>query len=282
MQESDLDGPAELPWGSGAWLAQLTRLTQCLGGKKFEAELVALLNQVLPIDHCAVFTHDAGGVGHLFTHGKMAPERAEQLAADYIRHYHDRDPLFAKLAGAAGTDLDHPQPLDLRTDYDPAYRNHFFDRNGLIDKTSTVGRVAAGSVLCNFYRMAGSPHYSAVDRRRLDSVLPLVTALIATHYRLTKQVAERGTAEAKPRVPSRSLVHTIIGKSVPPFDRLTARERDVCERILLGYTSIGIGLDLDIALSSVLTYRKRAYDKLAINSQNELFSLCLEASRRDA
>jgi DNA-binding CsgD family transcriptional regulator len=75
-------------------------------------------------------------------------------------------------------------------------------------------------------------------------------------------------------------VHTIVGKRLAPFDRLTAREREVCERIVLGYTSIGIGLDLDIALSSVLTYRKRAYAKLGIGTQNELFALCLDASRR--
>ena len=77
----------------------------------------------------------------------------------------------------------------------------------------------------------------------------------------------------------RSVVHTVISKKIAPFDRLTERERDVCERILLGYTSIGIGLDLNIAPSSVVTYRRRAYEKLGIATQNELFALCLGASR---
>jgi len=52
-----------------------------------------------------------------------------------------------------------------------------------------------------------------------------------------------------------------------------------CERILLGYTSVGIGLDLKIAQSSVVTYRRRAYEKLDISTQNELFTLCLTASQ---
>ena len=38
---------------------------------------------------------------------------------------------------------------------------------------------------------------------------------------------------------------------------------------------VAMGLDLDIALSSVLTYRKRAYEKLGIASQNELFAIAL-------
>lgn len=265
--------------GSSEWLEQLQRLTRALGGKEFEEEVVALLNLVLPIDHCVVFTHGAEGVGHLFTHGKMAAQTAGQLADDYVRQYHGRDPMFASLASAEGTDLDKFRPLDLHTDYDPAYRNHFFDRNGLIDKTSTVGRVKEGSVLCNFYRMAGSPRYSQEDRARLERILPLVTAFIAGHFRLVKRPNVEIQERAAPRERTRSLVHTIIGKQVAPFDRLTAREREVCERIVLGYTSIGIGLDLEITLSSVLTYRKRAYDKLGIGSQNELFALCLDASR---
>jgi DNA-binding CsgD family transcriptional regulator len=266
--------------GSVEWLERLARLSRAIGHKEFEAEIVAVLNLVLPVDHCVVFTYSADAVGHLFTHGKMPAARARELADDYVRRYHDRDPLFAKLASVDRDDSDRPQPLDLQKAYDPAYRNHFFDRNDLIDKTSTVGRVEEGSVLCNFYRMRGSGRYSAEEHQRLQRVLPLMTAFISAHYRLmrTLQPAAQGAADLSSR--TRSLVHTIIGKQVQPFDRLTAREREVCERVILGYTSIGIGLDLEIALSSVHTYRKRAYEKLGIGTQNELFALCLDASQR--
>lgn len=265
--------------GSVEWLESLTQLTRSLGRKSFEEQVVALLNLIVPVDHCVVFTHGSDGVGHLFTHGRMPAARAQELADDYVKDYHERDPMFARLASAAQDDFDRPQPLDLQQAYDPVYRNHFFDRNDLIDKTSTVGRVEEGSVLCNFYRMGGSGPYSAEERARLEGILPLITAYISAHYRLVRNAPPEEAAPAgEPR--TRSLVHTIIGKRVAPFDRLTAREREVCERIVLGYTSIGIGLDLQIALSSVLTYRKRAYEKLGIGSQNELFALCLAASQR--
>jgi DNA-binding CsgD family transcriptional regulator len=249
--------------GSDQWLGRLSQLTRAVGRKSFEQELVELLNLVLPVDHCVVFTYSADGVGHLFTHGKMPAKTAQRLADDYVRQFHARDPLFPKLRDAGLTGLDRPMPLDLKRAYDPAYLNHFFDRNDLVDKASTIGRNEHGAVLCNYYRMRDSGRYSPDDRRRLERVLPLVTALISAHYQI---VGGQRT---------RSLVHTIVGKRQPPFDRLTPREREVCERILLGYTSIGIGLDLHIALSSVLTYRKRAYAKLDISSQNQLFALCL-------
>jgi DNA-binding CsgD family transcriptional regulator len=265
--------------GSDGWLERVGRLARALGRKSFEQELLELLNLVLPVDHCVVFTYSADGVGHLFTHGKMPADRARELAEDYVRQFHERDPMFAKLAGSDAADLDSPQPLDLRSDYDPAYRNHFFDRNDLVDKTSTVGRLEHGSVLCNFYRMRGSGPYSVDDRRLLERILPLVTAFISAHYQLLKGALPHAP-DGDSRIRMRSLVHTIVGTRAPPFERLTPREREVCERILLGYTSIGIGLDLEIALSSVLTYRKRAYEKLGISTQNELFALCLEAAQR--
>jgi DNA-binding CsgD family transcriptional regulator len=263
--------------GSDAWLESLTRLAREVGRKRFEQQLVELLNLVLPVDHCVVFTYSADGVGHLFTHGKMPTDTAQRLADDYVRQFHERDPMFSKLRDGELDGLDRPIPLDLRSAYDPAYRNHFFDRHSLVDKTSTIGRIELGAVLCNFYRMRDTGPYSAEERRRLDRVLPLVTALISAHY----QIVSPGPEQSQdPSRRARSLVHTIVGKREPPFDRLTAREREVCERILLGYTSIGIGLDLHIALSSVLTYRKRAYEKLGISSQNQLFALCLQQAQR--
>ncbi|PVX85882.1 helix-turn-helix domain-containing protein [Paraburkholderia unamae] len=57
------------------------------------------------------------------------------------------------------------------------------------------------------------------------------------------------------------------------FASLTTRERTVCVGILTGYTSEGIALNLGISINSVLTYRKRVYEKLGITSQNELFML---------
>ncbi|MEM7283725.1 MAG: helix-turn-helix transcriptional regulator, partial [Pseudomonadota bacterium] len=61
-------------------------------------------------------------------------------------------------------------------------------------------------------------------------------------------------------------------------DGLTDRERQVCARIVLGMTSDGIAADLGVGSQTVLTYRKRAYARLDISSQNALFALCLNAN----
>ncbi len=62
----------------------------------------------------------------------------------------------------------------------------------------------------------------------------------------------------------------------PALAALTAREREVCLRILSGQSSEAISADLDISIHSTLTYRRRAYQRLRISSQNELFALVLK------
>ena len=126
--------------------------------------------------------------------------------------------------------------------------------------------------------MGDSGPYSATEQELLNGVLPLITSLISTHFTLARLNAGLSTGDDSNV--ARSLVHSVISRRAVPFDRLTAREAEICERILVGYTSTGISLDLGIATSSVNTYRRRAYEKLGISTQNELFSLCLEALNR--
>ena len=54
---------------------------------------------------------------------------------------------------------------------------------------------------------------------------------------------------------------------------LTPREREVCERLLKGWTHDGIAADLGVSAATVKTYRDRAFERLGIHHRNELFAL---------
>lgn len=249
-----------------AWLPALTTLAEALGTPAFEKHLLAFLNRVLPVDHVAVFTFDPSGrADHLFTTSRMRPEAVQSLTEAYMGGGYAQDPNLPLVrALKPGTLIDH----GLDATYDPAYRAQFFAESGLIDKASTVATAGGGTVYCNFYRLQDSGRFSENDWTQLRALLPLVTHLIAAHRRLTPVAPQRS---------AQSVIHSIISRAAPPFDRLTNREREVCARILLGYSSEAIALDLGVAPSSIMTYRKRAYEKLGITGQSELFSLCLGA-----
>jgi DNA-binding CsgD family transcriptional regulator len=58
---------------------------------------------------------------------------------------------------------------------------------------------------------------------------------------------------------------------MPRGDRLSNRETAVCAHIIAGHSTESIALNLGVSPHSIATYRQRAYAKLNISSQNELF-----------
>ena len=70
--------------------------------------------------------------------------------------------------------------------------------------------------------------------------------------------------------------------AAPELKRLTPRERDVCQRIVMGFNSEAIACELGVSLNTVLTYRRRAYERLGISAQNELFAIVMKQFAIDA
>ena len=265
----------------GKYMRYLATVVNSIGSPDFEERFVAFLSRLVPIDHCCIFTYsDKGKAGHLFTNSRMQSRDAEKLARDYVEKFHQQDPNFDYIKAMKNKKYYQFEHRDISNDYDPAYQNHFFDRTGLIDKTSCIGQIENGNVYCNFYRMNDSNVYTASELKILDDLMPLATALVASHFEMCRSRGLVQMDNGSENIVTKSIVHNVLSNNLEVFSKLTLRERQVCERIMLGYTAIGMGLDLDIAPTSVATYRKRAYKKLSIGSQNELFALCLRLIKR--
>jgi DNA-binding NarL/FixJ family response regulator len=61
---------------------------------------------------------------------------------------------------------------------------------------------------------------------------------------------------------------------------LTGRELDVLDRLLQGVTYDGIAADMNLSVSTVKTYRARAFDRLDINFKSQLFALFVAPAPR--
>ncbi|WQE31644.1 helix-turn-helix transcriptional regulator [Janthinobacterium lividum] len=57
--------------------------------------------------------------------------------------------------------------------------------------------------------------------------------------------------------------------------QLSKRELDALRGVLEGLTAAEIADTMGVQPSSVITYQKRAYKRLGIASQRQLFALCL-------
>ncbi|MCS6931756.1 MAG: helix-turn-helix transcriptional regulator [Acetobacteraceae bacterium] len=134
--------------------------------------------------------------------------------------------------------------------YAADYYRRFFAASGIVDKLALCLRAPDGWILyANFHRLEGSGGFPGEARRRLVEALPAIGAA------LSRDRALRASAR----------------READMLSPLTRREREVCRGILSGLSSEGIALSLGVSRNTVLTLRRRAYARLGISSQAELF-----------
>jgi len=143
-----------------------------------------------------------------------------------------------------------------------SYRFDCYSSIGLDDRIS-ISEIRGDQLMrVNFYRRR-KEHFSDDEAGRILDAADLLMPLIWRHDEETRTKVSPEPLE----------LFRIKLAAVAP--KLSDREREVCTLIALGLTSEGIALQLDIGLNTVLTYRKRAYARLGISSQNELIRLIL-------
>lgn len=119
-------------------------------------------------------------------------------------------------------------------------------------------------------RVAPAPPFSPSELGQLRACSPLVSAFLQTW-------AQQQATSPEPACEERSAppIDQLVGSSGKP--PLTARERDVVQLILQGYSSKEAARTLGITPKTESIHRQHAYAKLGIRSQSELFGRFLQA-----
>lgn len=249
---------------------RLAALVDSIGGDGFETRLTGLLTAAASFEQVNILAlSDTADARCLFTWHRQQPRLTTLLVERYIEgRYYTVDPLLTRLRhGRAAT----PRMEFLRSEQieNAWYRSFFFDEIGLSGKMSVLEQRPSGGTYFNFYHGSGA-QFSDCEIENLAWLSKVVSHGIARHEEL------RPRRLPPPDGRRLDVLSRLLRRRA---SRLTVRELAVCARIVSGYSSEAIALDLGIAESSVATYRKRSYAKLGICSQHELFSLCLEAAR---
>jgi DNA-binding CsgD family transcriptional regulator len=238
-----------------------------IGRPSFPQVLIEVLRRLADVGHCMVFTFDDERSTRCLLDIGNIPIGAD-LGLAYSAHFHLADPnretIFTRRDNSSAVVL----PTFARRMYDQKYRKIFFEDSEIVDKFATAIWVESTCFYVNFYRTTAQGRFAPAQIGRLMQLSPAIGAAVARHFQ------EQVTAQAMPeRDPFGKLAGLFA--SCAPLTRLTEREKEVSLRILAGFSSEAISADLGISLHSTLTYRKRAYDKLGISSQNELFAIAL-------
>ena len=235
-----------------------------LGRTAFASELLAALNREIPVDHvCLMRIVDRARPPVLESASWRGGTHVAEVQRAYLSGLYRFDPNLSLAAGSGIVVL----RLRRESVTHAEYRETCYARAGLLERITVAATAAGQRVFLNLYRLEPSGPFAADEVATIEELSHFLAALAVKHVgMLGMLLRSRDRSDRVAALAAR--LHALDG-------RLTRREIDVLSRVLLGVTSEGIALDLGIGLNTVLTYRKRAYARLGVTSQAELFSLCL-------
>lgn len=248
----------------------LTSLIETVGTEAFGTYMMDSMRQLTGANHCNLVRYANGQQqSHtLFTLGDITPSLATDCATLYDKNFYRHDPAFQRTLNAAGETTPQVLHREFEQIIDTGYRQSLFERCHITDKASIFHNTNNGGYSLHLYRLEGDGRFR--DRHLLpaESVLDVLDALLTKHIRLLEQqevVLDLAWVSQKLRNNT--------------GDILTPRELEVCARIVLGYSSLAISLNLGISINTVLTHRRKAYEKLGIGTQSQLFMWLMQGNQ---
>ncbi len=219
----------------------------------FSERLLEAAHSTAGIDELFIFRVDDTGAPRALASSSGLGDAAERTRA-YAQRFHRSDPAAAaRRATPPGSGFHLRVPaaaIELG-----AYRKLCFERPRFAEKICFGWRKADHALVVSFYQ-------------RHDGAEPDLAQLGAL-----AQLAITGLTRLSARpVQGPRFVEEVERRLATAHAVLTAREREVCARTLVGRTAREIGAELGIGIGTVLTYRQRAYQKLGLSRASNLLS----------
>lgn len=254
-------------------LHRVSQLVDTVDDDRFDRCLFDFFDDQLSVAQCTVFLLPHSGAPRVVAaegRSEVLSTSAKALATDYAAQDIKSDPNFGLYLRRAGDKQPAWQHYTGQATSSAAYRVKFYDEPSLRSDMTLSVSTEQGMLLTSLYRTRDEREFSPHDQEIARPFVSLYLSLIRQHLRSTDRAERR-----RPHTHAERRAHV---KGILSTTTLSARESEICSMIVLGHTTHGISLHLGISENTVATHRKRAYSKLGIATQNELFQLCLEAS----
>ncbi|WP_261530275.1 helix-turn-helix transcriptional regulator [Burkholderia multivorans] len=164
--------------------------------------------------------------------------------------------------GSSSGDACRLLKTDFKLSAPPRLRQTLYGQLNIRDRVLMCGRAGGDPLVLGITR---SEQLGPFETRQVDALgerAATLLSIVARHYDLTMRAR---------RLPGLLTDLAEIERQVAlSGERLTARETEVCARYLYGLPTAGIAADLGIGTETVVTYRKRLYERLSIGSHREL------------
>jgi DNA-binding NarL/FixJ family response regulator len=243
--------------------SQLPKVVGAIGDNRFGGELLEFLNRTCGAEHIAVFQFDHGAPLELTSVSLDGTDSAHKQVRKYVDGQYWRvDPSMIEAQRCSSKLAPSLIRLDVNTMPSGDFRDRFYRSMRIRERVLICGGNPDARFALSILRSDRRGVFSGEEIARLEDVAELLLAILAKHSGMCWQRANLSIA-----LTSLDEIERCISQAPEEFPK---REAQVCARILYGLASVGIALDLGIGEETVMTYRKRAYQRLSIGSQREL------------
>ena len=263
--------PARRPSGAPA----IGGLISSLGRRNFGAELITLLRRECDAEHCSVLQyrqHEPKRVLSVSADGSDSAQRSIDIYLD--RGFSRRDLTVHEARRLCGDGAPVMMKVSIDRILDTHFRDVMYRRTGICERVLIFDASCESEFAVSILRSDKTGPFPQGMVSRLSEMAPDLLAIVRRHAEVIE-----ASAEAWPVLTSLPDIEARIlraGTSLP------LREAQVCARILHGMHVSGIASDLGVGDESVLTYRKRAFQRLDIGSRHELMVWYIDLCRRHA
>jgi DNA-binding CsgD family transcriptional regulator len=250
----------------------MANLISSIGENHFSTSFINNINSLMPIGCWSIYK-----VGTskpiMFESGSYQRFDSTLLSwKEYLAGPHSQDASLCQSTGESPSRLlAHVTSQELTA---PGHKEKVYEQFGMTERVSVIEPMRSGGVLAlNMYRYADQTSFSESDLAMIELLAEPLFAVVKKHVEFKSKSDSRSASTSQ-----QSIDHFRYGLAKKHSD-FSERELDVCARLLNGMSYDGIAADLNLSLSTVKTYRNRAFARLNINFKSELFRIYLDKSR---
>ncbi|MFM0173078.1 helix-turn-helix transcriptional regulator [Paraburkholderia sediminicola] len=235
------------------------------------ASILRTVGDTLPVSQCTIFAYEFDARPRTVSAADHRGGRFLRDVADrYATHFYALDgnrAIIGRPHEKPARDalvLHQQQSEEIENE---AYRAACYAQPNVSDRLSLLVQPMESVWLSiNLYRDRAYGVFQPGELERVESLAHLFAHAAKSHYALNGQ-HQQGSAAA------------MLARVRRACPALTPRELDVLRGTLEGASAAEIAMQMGVKPASVVTYQKRAYARLGISSQRQLFALCMVPER---
>jgi len=245
----------------------LAETIKAVGTDRFASRFSDLMFKSFKVTEFLVFQQSDSSDMPVALLSESLSDNSATRARSYCGGFFRLDPIFSVLDDS---NPDGVYAIRVRADEirNAAFRKTCYGQPGLAEKLTLASKSDGNITAISVFARELDGGFDGAQVSELNHFGNLLLPILCLHFRLI------GSTDRQKQVSAQEMEECVTWA----FPELTDREVAVCARTILGVTAEGIALDLGIKQTSVLTYRRRAYSRLNINSINQLSTMLIQSS----